>query len=233
LALEEGRPAPPPGPDGILLDRWAADDLDARAGDTVDVRYFVVDPEEKLREATAQLVVRGVVEKSGLAADRDLAPAFPGIQDAHDMGDWDPPFPVDLKKIRPKDEEYWDRYGAAPKAFVSPEAAEKLWGTRFGSTTAVRFGPPPGEDLETLERALRADLAKRLAPATFGFRLQPLREEGLRASSGATDFGGLFIGFSLFLIVSSVLLVGLLFRLGVEGRAGEIGLLLAAGYRVA
>ncbi len=41
---------------------------------------------------------------------------------------------------------------------------------------------------------------------------RPVREEGLRAASGATDFAGLFIGFSFFLIVSAGLLVGLLFR---------------------
>ena len=42
----------------------------------------------------------------------------------------------------------------------------------------------------------------------------------------------IIIGFSLFLIVSAAMLVGLLFGLGVEQRAGEMGLLLAVGYPV-
>ena len=52
----------------------------------------------------------------------------------------------------------------------------------------------------------------------------------LREARGATDFGQLFLAFSIFLIVSAALLVGLLFRLGVEQRAREVGLLRAVGY---
>ena len=55
----------------------------------------------------------------------------------------------------------------------------------------------------------------------------------MRAGAGATDFSMLFIGFSMFLIASAALLVGLLFRLGVEQRAREMGLLLATGFSVA
>jgi len=66
----------------------------------------------------------------------------------------------------------------------------------------------------------------------LGFSLLTVREDGLSAASGATDFGGLFIGFSFFLIISSALLVGLLFSLGVEQRAREVGLRLAIGFRI-
>src|SRR5262249_18854100 len=58
-----------------------------------------------------------------------------------------------------------------------------------------------------------------------------VRERGLEASTGGTDFSGLFLGFSFFLIVAALLLVGLLFRLNIDRRASEIGILLAAGYR--
>ena len=65
-----------------------------------------------------------------------------------------------------------------------------------------------------------------------GLVFQPVKADGLAAAAGSTDFSALFIGFSLFLIASAVLLVGLLFRLGVEQRASEIGVLLAAGYPI-
>ena len=52
------------------------------------------------------------------------------------------------------------------------------------------------------------------------------------SQQGGTDFGGLFLGFSLFLIAASLMLVGLLFRLALDRRGAEVGLLLAAGYRV-
>ncbi|MEQ2008394.1 MAG: ABC transporter permease, partial [Limisphaerales bacterium] len=44
------------------------------------------------------------------------------------------------------------------------------------------------------------------------------------------DFGGLFIGFSFFLIVAACVLVALLFQFGVVQRAKEVGTLLALGF---
>ena len=92
-----------------------------------------------LVERKTTLRLRGVLEMSGLGADRTLTPTFPGIENTEDMAAWDPPFPVDLDVIRPQDEEYWDEHGAAPKAFVSLATARRLWSTRFGDLTAVRF----------------------------------------------------------------------------------------------
>ncbi len=59
----------------------------------------------------------------------------------------------------------------------------------------------------------------------------PIRERLLTASKGGTDFGGLFLGFSFFLIAAALMLVGLLFRLTLDRRAKEVGLLLATGLR--
>ena len=54
---------------------------------------------------------------------------------------------------------------------------------------------------------------------------QPIRERQLEAASGSTDFAMLFVGFSFFLIVAAALLVAMLFRLNIEQRARQIGLL--------
>jgi len=216
LRAPDGSPAPSAGDDGILLNLWAAADLGARVGDEVELDYFEVGPREELRTVTARLRLAGIVEMAGLAADRTLTPDYPGVQGAENMSDWD--------------EEYWDRFGATPKAFVAAATGRRLWTTRYGSTTAVRIGAPEGTDIEDLAGRFREDLLERISLEPFGLRFRAVREEGLRAARGATDFTGLFIGFSLFLIVSAGLLVGLLFRLGVEGRAREVGLLLAIGY---
>ena len=61
-------------------------------------------------------------------------------------------------------------------------------------------------------------------------RFLEVKAEGLRAAAGATDFSVLFISFSFFIIASAAMLVGLLFSLGIQARAAEIGLLLAVGY---
>ena len=49
---------------------------------------------------------------------------------------------------------------------------------------------------------------------------------------GTTDFTGLFVGFSFFVIASAMVLIGLLFRLGVERRVSQLGLLAAVGFEV-
>src|SRR5688572_11105439 len=76
------------------------------------------------------------------------------------------------------------------------------------------------------------ELLNRLNPEKLNFRIREIKAEGIRSAEGATDFGGLFIGFSIFLIISAVLLVGLLFRLNIDQRKKEIGVLLASGLRI-
>src|SRR5436305_12468222 len=64
----------------------------------------------------------------------------------------------------------------------------------------------------------------------LGFDFQPIKEQGLKAASGTTPFDVLFLLLSMFIIAAAMMLVWLLFRLGVEQRADEIGLLLALGW---
>jgi ABC-type antimicrobial peptide transport system permease subunit len=233
LPLIDGTRATTPGDDGILLNTWAASDLGASVGDVVEIAYYVVGPREELSEERTAFRVEGIVAMRGLGADRALTPDYPGVQEAEDISAWNPPFPVDLARIRTEDELYWDEHGATPKAFVSEATGRRLWATRFGSTTSIRIGAPAGGDLGNMEASFRQALIERLSPEAFGLSFRPVKDEGLRAATGATDFAGLFLGFSFFLIISAALLIGLLFRLGVEQRAGEIGLLLSVGYRVA
>ncbi len=138
LTLAGGGPVPALAEDEILLDAWAAEDLDAEAGDELELEYFVVGPGDELATATHRFRVAGVVVMEGLAVDPALTPDVPGIAGADDMAAWDPPFPVDLDRIRPRDEEYWDRWRAAPKAFVPLETGRRLWASRFGDLTSVR-----------------------------------------------------------------------------------------------
>ena len=237
LLLLNGAPAPSLASDEILLNEWAARDLKASVREAIEMTYYVVGAGGALDTATHRFSLRGIVRLRGLAADRHLAPDYKGMSDTERMGDWDPPFPVDLTKIRPIDEDYWERHRSAPKAFVSLETAKSLWTSRFGQLTSIRFAPPDiqtqGRSIEKAEATFREAFLRELDPAVLGLAFQPVKAQGLAASSGATDFSGLFIGFSLFLIVSAAMLVTLLFRLGVERRAKEIGLLLSTGHPVA
>ena len=142
------------------------------------------------------------------------------------MADWDPPFPVRRRRVRPKDEEYWDEHRATPKAFVSLATGRRLWGSRFGQTTSIRVAPAPGMTLEDLRSGVWRSTRPRWASSSSrsGSRDWPPRP-------GTTPFNVLFLGFSSFIIAAAVMLVALLFRLGIERRASEVGILLAVGFR--
>jgi len=223
--LVSGGAAAKPEKDEILLNEWTARELSVQVGDPVTLTYYVVDWQEALSTRSATFRLKGIVSMEGLALDQTLTPAIPGVEDADSMASWNPPVPIDLGQIRPVDEEYWEQYRTAPKAFIGYEAGVSLWESRFGRLTSSRFNL---EQVSVSE--LETALLDTLDPSRVGLLL-PVKERGLQAASGATDFGGLFIGFSLFLIVSAVLLVTLLFRLGVEYRIHEIGLLLSLGFK--
>jgi hypothetical protein len=224
LVLTTGDPVSAQGKAGILLDQWTADELDVEEGDPVTLEYFVADWQEELVTQTSSFRVAGVVQMKGLAVDDTLTPRIPGVHEAENIATWDPPIPIDLSQIRPEDEGYWDRFGAAPKAFVPYAEGALIWGSRFGRLTSFRIFRG-GRSIEDVGVALLGQLE----PKGTG-RFVPVRERGLGSASGATDFGMLFIGFSLFLITSAVLLVALLFRLGIERRIREMGILLSMGF---
>lgn len=221
---------PPLADDEILLVDWPESPLTAKPGDKVTMTYFLPESEGKATETTATFRVRANVPLTGAAADPDLTPAFPGITDKLTLGEWDPPFPYDNSKIKKRDEDFWDKYRATPKAYVNPTVGRKLFGSRFGFATSIRIATRSPETLETDASQFEAELLKQINPADFGFVFEDVRARALAASQGGTDFGGLFLGFSFFLIAAALLLVVLLVRLSLDRRASEIGLLLAAGY---
>ena len=219
---------PPLEDDEILLADWADSLLAAKRGDTITVRYFLPESDGKATEASATFKLRGKVPMTGVGADPYLAPEFPGITDKLRLGEWDPPFPYDNSKIKKRDEDYWDRYRATPKAYVNKSVGRKLFGSRFGFATSVRFAATSNEDAQRINDTL----LKKLKPEDFGLVFEDVRAKALAASQGGTDFGGLFLGFSMFLIAGALMLVGLLWKLNLDKRASEIGLLFAAGFRV-
>lgn len=213
------------GDDEIILNQWAAEDLQAKAGDTVTLKYFVVGLTRKLEEREHTFKVRAIVPISGIAADRTLMPDFPGMTDADNCRDWDTGFPIKTDLIRDKDEKYWDDHRGTPKAFITLATGQKLWSNRFGDLTAIRYSAADGA-----EAKITASIRQNLDPATASLHFQPVRASALQAVAQAQDFGGLFIGFSFFLIVAALILMALLFQFGIEQRATEVGTLLALGF---
>jgi len=231
--LAPGTPLAPPwnsivpdalAEDEIVITQWLAEDLDATIGDAIELRYFILGAGRRLTEQSAAFTVYSIIDATGPAADPRLMPDIRGLSDSADCRDWNPGIPVDLERIRDKDEAYWDEHRGAPKALISLAAAQKLWANRFGDLTAIRT--PTDERTALAPEALLANLL----PATFGFSFTDMRGSALAAANPTTDFGGLFIGLSLFLIVSAALLAGMLFAFTVNRRMRQVGTLLAVGW---
>jgi len=209
-----------PGRGEIRLNEWAASDLQAQPGDRVTIEYFLWSDEDGLSTSSAEFIVAGVLPMRGDGADPTLTPDYPGISDAADMTSWDPPFPVELRRIRQKDEDYWDTYRAAPKAIISLEDGQRLWGSRYGRVSSLRLSGDTTISAQALD------------PVASGLTARFVREEATAAAQGTTDFGQYFLYFSFFLVVSALLLAYLFFAVGLEQRTTEVGILASMGFAV-
>ena len=212
--------------DEVLINQWLADDLGAKVGDSIELSYFVLVRMRRLQERQSSFRIRGILPMEGQTVDPNLMPDFPGLAKVDNCRDWDPGIPIDLDKIRQRDEDYWDNYRGTPKAFVTLDAGQKMWANRYGSLTAVRY-PVAGKTAKDIAGKLLGEID----PASMGLFFQPVRATGLKAGNQGTDFGQLFLGLSMFLIISAVILMGLLFVFGIESRTEQIGMLLAVGFR--
>ncbi|NKB89613.1 MAG: FtsX-like permease family protein [Acidobacteria bacterium] len=226
----DGEPAGTLADDEILINAWTAEQLGAAAGDQLEMDYFVVGIDERLRNETSSFRIAGVLAMDGLAADPQATPEYPGIEGVDNIADWDPPFPVDLSAVRDVDEVHWDDYRGAPKAVVSSATGARLWATRYGATTAIRVAVPEGIEAAAFATQLGSEIEAAISPAQLGYRFLDAKARGLEGATGATDFAGLFIAFSFFIIFAALLIVAMLFNLGVDARAREVGTLLALGF---
>jgi len=211
--------------DQIIINRWLASHLQAGPGDIVSMDYYRLTPANHLTEQSRIFKVRDVLEMEDAARLRDMVPAFPGLTDVDNCRDWDIGMPMDEAKLSDAaNQAYWDGYRTTPKAFVTLKAGREMWSNRFGDLTGVRF-------LTGEKAAVRSeDIAALLEPAPLGLVFLPVRQQAQKAVDSAVDFGGLFLGLSVFLIASALMLTGLLFVFSLEKRAPEMGTLLAVGF---
>ena len=216
--------------DEIAINDWLAEDLAVMVGDSVTLKYKVVGDTGELPELTRTAKISGIVKLAGAGADPGLTPYVAGISDAEDPTKWREPFPLKKDRITQRDRDFWKPYRTTPKVFWHLSAAEELFKSRYGNRTSLRIAPPAGVIPSDFVKTFEAAWLAGLDPSVTGLAVEPVKLQGLMAARGTTDFTGLFIGFSLFLIASALLLVSLLFRLGLEGRSREFGVLLGVGW---
>ena len=229
---------PPLGPfvesladDEILLLDWPESPLKGLPiGTPITVSYFSPEQEAMNEERFRTFKLKGYVPLTGVADDPDLTPPFPGITDQLSIRSWDSPFEIVLNRIEDRDEQFWEEHKTTPKAYLNAAMGAKLFANRFGHVTSLRVAPKPGQSPQELAAFLEKELLAELEPKEVGLEFMPTREQLLEASNGGTDFAVLFLMFSILLIGAALLLVGLLFRLTIERRANQLGVLLATGY---
>lgn len=247
---ESNQPLPPIPDDQIVLTDWIARDLKVGVGDSLALTYFLPETTHgSQQESTVELKVAAIValtepttpfvfrrrqgilpaefdQPPTLANDPDLTPEVPGVTDAESIENWDLPFET-ADRLRSQDEDYWDNHRTTPKAYVNLATAQRLWGSRFGQVTNFRIPPQAGDNAALTKRLLEQVTAD---GASLGLHLVPIKRRGLAASQGSTPFDWLFLALSMFVIGSALILVSLLFRLALQQRTAEVGLLKAVGF---
>lgn len=230
LSVEELRarsgisPQTAAGGRSLWLSEWAARDLSAKPGSLITLHFDLWREAGRLEPQSVEFTLAGIVPDARAAQDRALVPTYPGISDARSLGEWDPPFPIELARIRPKDEVFWKEYGPSPKAYLDIATARELFG-ESGSRLTTLF--TKSADEATLSR----DVLQRLREGTPPFIVQDLASAS--GASSALDFGAYFAGFSALLIMSALLVAAAFVRFLFETRSRELGVLRMCGWNAA
>ncbi len=215
-----------PGKDEIVVTEWLAKDLGLSKGDSLTLDYYVIGPLRTLDERSRTFTIKNIVPTRSSQVNKSLMPFIPGLTDAGSCSEWETGVPIDLDRIRDKDETYWNNYRGTPKAFINPTTAREIWENSFGEFTALRFSKDE-MDLTSFTEMIR----EYLNPEMLGLEFINIKKEGIRAANNSVDFAGLFIGLSFFVIVAGLLLTIMIYSLNTESRSQEAGVLSATGIK--
>ena len=231
-----------PSKNEVCVHHWLSDDtenggLDIVTGDTINISYYsVINTREfttvgdelddnglKDESDKRELKVTSIIPKDHPGLKMNWVPKFPGLETAKTLRSWESGLPLDTKKIRPEDEQYWDNYRATPKIFIPIDFARASWGNRFGNATSLLVSKVNIDNFHEL-------ISPHLKLTDLGMQIRYPKNEAERSVSNAIDFGSLFASLSGFLILSSLLLSLMLCLFAVESRTKQLGALGAIGF---
>ena len=232
------------------VNSWLAEQIDVKPSEWLEITYYSPETVDGQKvEETQRLMVAGIVplvepikmyQRSRPAIydkpptifnDPNLTPSVPGITDQDSIRDWDLPFKLE-KDVPDADDDYWENHRLTPKIFLPRDYAEDFFESRFGQDTGFRVALNDVENPDEFEQILRRKIEEALLTTreSKGLVFTPVRERQLAAASGTTPFDALFLSLSFFVIVAALLLVYLLFKLSVQQRRSELGILQAQGF---
>ncbi len=212
------------GDNEIIINTWLAEDLEVNISDTINLEYYIIGPLRKLKEETTSFVVKDIIQTVKDHSLELLMPDFPGLADAGSCSEWETGAPVDLSRIRDKDEVYWDNFKGTPKAFISLKSGQNLWNNQFGNYTAFRF-KKDSTSKDEIENVILSELN----PSDLNHRFIDIRNHGQAAAVNGVNFGELFLSLSFFVIAAGILLTILIYALNTESRSKESGILAGVG----
>ncbi|MCX6329520.1 MAG: hypothetical protein NTZ85_08430 [Bacteroidia bacterium] len=211
--------------DGIIINRWLANDLGARKGDSLIVTWYNPGYGHMLEENNKCFIISSIVDNDSKYSDPSLMPDFPGISGSTTCSDWDAGVPILMDRIREKDENYWNEFKGTPKAFISYNTGEKIWGNNFGTATAIRF--PQSMQLPDIEEQLTG----LFDPVKTGFTVSDIKKSTNNAAEGGVDFSVLFLSLSFFIVISCMILLSMAISLFFDSRRSQIRTYYALGFR--
>jgi len=211
--------------DGIIINRWLADDIGGKPGDTLTLKWFDTGFNNLLKEKSRQFVVRKIIKNDSKWCDPSLMPDFPGISGSTTCSGWDAGIPIIMDRIRKKDEAYWNDFRGTPKAYISYNTGKEIWGNNFGPATSLRF--PPYMQVDQIAEKLRGsfDVAK------SGFTVSDARLSSEKAADESVDFSTLFLGLGLFIVISCLILLVLSMGMFFDSRKKQVKTLYYLGFR--
>jgi putative ABC transport system permease protein len=213
------------GDNGLVVSRWLANDLACKTGDTVNLTWYYQASGNKLKETSKSFIVSGIIEDDNKYSDPSLMPEFPGISGSTTCSEWDAGVPILMDRIRKEDEEYWNTRKGTPKAFISYQAGMEIWSNDFGIATAIRF--PDSMELTDIEE----ELTGKIDPMLTGLTVSAIAGKAEKAAESGVDFSTLFLSLSLFIILSSIILLIMSISMFFSSRKSQIRTLHAIGYR--
>lgn len=210
--------------DQLIINQWLAEDLHAGAGDTVRLTYWIVDRFRELQTLHADLTVQAVTSMKGPLSRGKWTPNFPGLAEVESCSQWDASIPIELAKIRPSDEAYWQTYRMTPKAFLNYHTAVRLFSSEQATATLLRFA---GTDAKIPQ--WETAMLRRITPAEMGLVFRDAATSGRLAHEKAMNLGSLMLSLSMFVIVAAILLAVVLVSFSIQQRQKPLAALLALG----
>lgn len=177
----------------------------------VSLTCFTTDEYRRISNKTQVFNVVSIASDTMISSI--LTPDIPGLTDVSDCSRWISGLPINLKRIKDEDKDYWELYKSKPKVYLNFAQAQQLFAP--GQCTLLIFDAKA--DIAEIKKRIINEL--RDDPALF--QCIPVAEIMKKNIQNGIQFAPLFLGLSLFIIISGLLILLMLLKLHLFDRSAE------------